>query len=127
MELSMERKGPKESNARKAAARAELKHAFKKRSVSQGRESKAAESDESQAQADRSSVQSRKKLSNTQVKMMNSQEARSNSCANSSFNADISSNINHSNINIKNAKGVIPNTITNDSDSDRPKSKGHRQ
>ena len=52
-ELSMERKGPKESNERKAAARDELNHTFKKRSVSQGRESKAAESDESQAQADR--------------------------------------------------------------------------
>ena len=52
-ELSMERKGPKESNARKAAARAELNLTFKKRSASQGRESKAAESDESLAQADR--------------------------------------------------------------------------
>ena len=121
-ELNMEREGPKESNARKAAARAELKHVFKKRSVSQGRESKAAESDESQAQADRSSVQSRKKLSGTQVKMLKSQEVRSSSCANSSFNADTSSNINHNNPNIinKNAKGVNYNTITNDSYSDRP-------
>ena len=127
-ELIMERKGPKESNARKAAAREELKHVLKKRSASQGRESKAAESDESQAQADRSSVQSKKKLSSTQVRMLNSQEARSNSCANSSFNADLSSNINHNNTNImnKNAKGVNYNTITNDSDSDRPISKGHR-
>ena len=63
---------------------------------------------------------SREKFLNTQVKMMNSQEVRSSSCANSSFNADISSNINHSNINIMNAKSAKPNTITNDSDSDRP-------